>query len=358
MKPRSARVAAGSFLAFTTALGAQATVSAPGGVLRGTVQDSLTGEPVGYALVILVEPDRRVFASAAGAFFFPDLGPGPLTLRVQQIGYRGVSVPLQVDTRSADPGSQRLLIRLSHHALVLPEVAVEAQECPAGPEPGDLETGTILDEVFKNGERLLTLQQEYPYRASMQHVTAVLNAERATLRRTVDTVHFEKSRQSAGYQRGKVLGMSRFTEFGRPAFREYAVYFEAADLARPEFRRNHCFWLAGPDSVRGFPAYRIEFRPLAKVTTADWAGALQIDSASMHLLRSEAYLVNLPATGSSFRAAQCSALYTQLVPTLVHEFQAHCVTAQNVRPPAFTDERWTLLNRAFLGRRPDQPDPP
>jgi hypothetical protein len=346
------RWAVGILLGGASQAAAQIPVAAPGGVLTGAIRDSVTGQPVGYALVALVEREIRVFASQNGRFQIGGLREGPVTLRVTQIGYRGRSVPLVVDIRPDAPGTA-LTVAIERQPLVLPDLVTRSDECPAGSESGSGgESGTILDEVFRNAERMLAVQRAYPYRSSFQHVTTILNANREPQRRTVDTIEV-RSLEIAGYERGKVLALRPSTEFGRAGLREHASYFQASDLARPDFRKNHCFWVAGPDSVRGFPAYRIEFRPRAEVRTTDWAGILQIDSASMHLLRSEAWLVNLPPTGTAFSAARCSALYTQLVPTLVLEFQVHCVAAQNVRPPAFSDDRWTLVARSFLGKRPD-----
>lgn len=337
-------------LLIATAAEAQVNVAAPGGVLSGTIQDSVTGQPVGYALVTLVEKDERSFASEAGKFSFSGLGAGPITLRITQIGYRSRLLPLVVDTRPEASGA--LVVTVVPQPVHLPEVVTRSDECPVSADPdGTGESGTILDEAFRNAERMLAVQRAYPYRSTFHHVTAVLDEKLATQRRIVDTIEY-KSQDITGYVRGRVLVKRRSVDFGRAGLREHANYFQASDLARPEFRKNHCFWYVGPDSVRGFPAYRIEFRPVGAIQTTDWAGILQIDSSSMHLLRSEAWLVNLPKTGSVFEAARCSALYTQLVPTLVLEFQVHCVAAQNVRPKAFTDDRWTLVERAFVGKRP------
>jgi len=330
----------------------QVAVTAPGGVLRGTIQDSVTGQPVGYALVTASGNGQRVFASESGRFTLGGLEPGRVLLRVTQIGYRGKSIELVVVPPPRD-APDALILQITRQPLVLPELAARSEECPSGVgELASVESGTILDEAFRNAERMLAVQRDYPYRSTFQHVMTVLNAERHAERQTIDTVEY-KSRESTGYQAGHVLVMQPTRDFGRESLQEHANYFTASDLARPEFRKTHCFWVSGPDSVRGFPVFRIEFRPLAPVRTPDWSGILQIDSASMHLLRSEAWLVNLPRTGTAFAAARCSALYTQLVPTLVLEFQVHCVSAQNVRPPAFADDRWTLMQRAFEGRRPE-----
>lgn len=337
-------------LAMATVAEAQVNVAAPGGAISGVIQDSVTGQPVGYALITLVEKDERTFASEAGRFTFTGVGAGRFTLRITQIGYRGRTLAVVADNKSDASGT--LVISIVRQPLQLPEVVTRSDECPASADAdGSGESGTILDEAFRNAERMLAVQRAYPYRSTFHHVTAVLDEKRVTQRKQVDTIQF-KSQENTGYERGRVLVMRQSVDFGQAGLREHANYFQASDLARPEFLKSHCFWYVGPDSVRGFPAYRIEFRPLGTIHTADWAGILQIDSASMHLLRSEAWLVNLPRTGSVFEAARCSALYTQLVPTLVLEFQVHCVASQKVRPPAFTDDRWTLVDRAFVGKRP------
>jgi hypothetical protein len=352
MAPRFWVIAGVTLLFRAVPVAGQVKAAAPAGILSGLVQDSVTGEPVGYALISTVPGEQRVFASESGRFSLSGLPSGQTTLRVTQIGYRAATFVLELDTRPQDAGPP-FTLRIVRQPLLLPDLLVRSDECPAGADlPATGESGTVLDEAFRNAERMLAVQKAYPYKSSLQHVTTILNAERVQQRRTVDTIEL-RSRDNPGYQRGRVLELRRSSDLGRAGLREHANYFQASDLARPEFRKNHCFWVVGMDSVRGFPVFRVEFRPLPEVQTPDWAGILQIDSASMHLLRSEAWLVNLPPSRTTITAARCSALYTQLVPTLVLEFQVHCVSAQNVRPPAFADDRWTLLQRSFVGKRPN-----
>jgi len=326
-------------------------VRAPGGVLTGTVQDSAAGVPVGYALVVLVESNQRVFASESGRFTLTGLGSGRVTLRVQQIGYRAVSLPLQVDAASGAPvGSPGLLVRLSRQAFVLPEIVVQGDICTGAEALSDRDDGSLLDEAFKNAERLLSVQESYPYRGAFQRVTMILNAAYERTGGWVDTVRYD-SRTVVGYRRGKVL------ETGvRRGGREFANYFTTADIAREEFRKSHCFWYAGRDSLDGFSAYRVDFAPTKGTKSPDWAGSLLIDSITMRLLRSEAHLVNLPKRGTSFGSALCTVLYQETVPTLVQEFQARCVIAQLSRPASYVVERWLLIEHAFIGRRPDGSD--
>jgi hypothetical protein len=329
---------------------AQVAVRAPGGTLTGLVQDSATGRPVGYALVVLVERDQRVFAGESGRFTLTGLGGGAATLRIQQIGYRAITISLTLDARSpVAPGAPGLVVRLARQVFVLPELVVRGDICDGGTPMG--EEGTILDEAFKNADRLLTLEREYPFRGSFQRVTTLLDSEYVRTGGWVDTINYD-SRELRGYHRGEVL-------VRRPrGGADDANYFAVSDVAREEFRKSHCFWYAGRDSVEGFPGYRIDFAPTARTKSVDWAGSLLIDSVSMTLLRSEAHLVNLTNNATSFRSALCTVFYKQLAPTLAHEFQARCVISQGSKPPQIVVQRWLLTDFGFIHRTPTGPDPP
>ena len=330
----------------------QLPVHAPGGTLAGMIQDSVTGLPVGYALVILVGKDQRIFAGENGRFTLTGLSSGTAVLRVQQIGYRAVTLTLSVDSRpgpgEATPG---LVVSLERQPLVLPPIVVEGAAC-AGAEPGNDETGTVLDEAFRNAERLLTLERAYPFSTTYQRVTTLLDSTYSRTGGWVDTVSYD-SRRQAPYRRGKVL------QPPVPGIQpEKANYFQTSDIGSREFRESHCFWYAGHDSLPGFAGYRIDFAPAPGIKSVDWAGSLLIDSVTRIMLRSEAHLVNLQAKGTGFRSAVCSVLYRQIVPTLIQVFQARCVNAPNQKPPRVTVERWLLIDHTFLGKRPDAPDPP
>jgi len=324
---------------------------APGGTLTGTVQDSATGLPVGYALVVVIESNQRVFAGESGRFTLTGLISARATLRIQQIGYRAVSMVLNLDLAPGTPaGPPGLLIRLSRQAYVLPEIVVQGDVCAGAEALATGESGTIIDEAFRNAERLLTLQQAYPYRGAFQRVTVILNAAYERTGGWLDTVRYD-SRTATGYRRGKVLEPG-----ARRGGREFANYFTTSDIAREAFRKSHCFWYAGQDSLDGFSAYRVDFAPTQRTKTPDWAGSLLIDSSTLRLLRSEAHLVNLPKRGTTFGSALCTVLYQETVPTLVQEFQARCVIAQLSQPPSYVVERWLLIEHSFIGRRPDGGD--
>lgn len=314
------------------------------GVLTGTVRDSASGAPVAYALVIVVDMDQQVFAGESGRFTLTGLGRGEVTLRVQQIGYR----PVRITVQMARDGATAVSIVLARQAVVLPEVVVHGSVCTGVEELGtDAEGGSILDEAFKNAERLLAMERSYPFRVAFQRATTILDSTRQRVGGWIDTVHYD-SRSLTGYRKGRVLPLN--PPRGR---RENAKYFTTSDLAREEFRKSHCFWYAGRDStVEGFPGYRIEFAPREGIRSVDWAGSFLIDSLTMRLMRSEARMVNLPPRGTTFTSATCTVFYNPIAPTLVQEFQAACVHAHRTVPPRVVVERWLLVRSTFLGRTP------
>lgn len=331
---------------------AQIRAIAPGGILAGIVRDSATGEPVSYALVALVGRNQRVFATATGRFVLTGVAAGTASLRVQQIGYRGVTLPLVIEQRGARlPAERELIVALVQRPLVLPELVTEGDACIGMQEAGSAapEGGTILDEAYQNAERILALEREFPFVLDYQRSTATFDSSYAPTGGEIDTVR-KDSRSFAPYRAGRVLDRAG-TRFER------VNAFTTSGIAREEFQRTHCFWYAGRESAGGFPGYRIEFAPRPALRSVDWAGSILVDSASMSLLKAEARLVNLPDRGTGFLSVICTIFYRPIVPSLPQEHEAKCVSALRGPPKQFLVERWLLVNRAFLGRQPGASPP-
>jgi hypothetical protein len=266
---------------------------------------------------------------------------------VQQIGYRPVTLTLAVDTRGvAQAAAPGLVIQLVQQVLVLPEIVVQGKSCNRMEDLSAASAGasTIFDEMFKNAERILTLEREYPFVLKFQRVVTFLDSTYTRLGGFVDTIRKE-SKGYAPYRAGQLL--DRAGTVG-----EKMAAFTTSDIAGSEFQKSHCFWYGGRDSVEGFPGYRIDFAPSPKVTSIDWAGSLLVDSVSLALLRAEVRLVNIPPKGTNFLSAVCTIFYQPIVPSLPQEFQSRCVSAQKGGPPHIRVERWLLINRTFLGKQP------
>lgn len=236
--------------------------------------------------------------------------------------------------------------------VVLPEVVVRGDVC-SGTEAlaGTAEGGTVIDEAIKNAERILVLEKSYPFRAVFEQTAVQFDSGQLQAGNQVDTIRYD-TRVLAGYRRGRVLE-------GRRGPREVANYFTTSDLARQEFQKWHCFWYAGRDiTSEGRPAHRINFAPVAGVRSADWAGSLLVDSATMTLLRSEARLVNLRSRETAFRSASCTVLYQEIVPTLMVESLAGCLTSRGSGRYPYSQTRWVLIRFGFIGKSPVPPAPP
>ena len=325
---------------------AQIPVHAPGGLLTGMVRDSATGLPVGYALVLVMGTEQRVFASESGRFSLAGLSGGRRTIRVQQIGYAARTLSVQLDVDGPPAGGPGLEVTLTRRPVLLPEIVVQGDVCSGveaiGASP---EEGSILDEAFKNAERVLTLEKSYPYRFSYALTKVLLGNDKQELRRWTDTIRYD-TRALVGYRRGKVLE-------GPRGPRQTANYFSTSDLARDQFRKSHCFWYAGRDTTRdGAPGHRIEFAPVRGLATADWAGSVISDSATMMVARSEARLVNLRDKQTTFTTASCVVSYQQIVPTLVLESQVDCVSSRSSGPAYLTLERWLMFGFRFIDKSP------
>lgn len=328
-------------------LGAQTQAHAPGGTLIGVVRDSATSLPIGYALILVAGKEQRVFASESGRFVLTNMASGLVTLRVQQIGFRAVTVALRVNTSTeSGAGGPGIEVWLSRRPVILPEIVVHGDVCTGAEALGtSLAEESILSEAFKNAERILAMEKSYPFRGAFRQTLVPLDRQGRELGTWVDTLVFD-SRQLIGYRKGHVL-------VGERDRGQVADYFTASDLARRDFRKSHCFWYAGPDtSVQGFPGYRIEFAPLGKTKATDWAGALVIDSGSMMLIRSEAHLVNLKAKETTFLDARCVVLYREIVPTLILEGSADCSTSRASATEPGSRKRWSLIDFRFIAKSP------
>lgn len=334
---------------------AQARIAIPGGVLRGSITDSVRQSGLSYALVSVVGADRRTFASDRGGFAITGLKPGLDRIRVQQIGY----APVEIGVLLVDPGrdpdaAPQLTISLGARVQVLPELNVTAmglrtyqqpKRCVAPPRAiGGPAARLVIDQAVTNADRILALELGYPFIVTFEHVREAYDAEDRLVAQWIDTIALNPARR-AGYWRGAVLGRGRRDE---PAD---AVYFTMGDLARTEFQRAHCLWYLGVDSTETGRIHRVEFEPAPDVKTADWAGSLQFDWESFQLVRSDARLVRADRR-AAIQSAQCAVSYGGEIPTIVHEQVALCL-ADPGRPGALTSrDVYRAIATRFLGVRP------
>ncbi|GAA4042451.1 TonB-dependent receptor [Hymenobacter glaciei] len=97
-----------------------------GGTVRGTVADSLSGQPLTGVSVGLQGQPGGTATDALGNFRLSGLAPGTYSLRVGALGYRALALPVTV----AAGATQRLAVRLATTTLSLAEVTVNQPHDP------------------------------------------------------------------------------------------------------------------------------------------------------------------------------------------------------------------------------------
>jgi hypothetical protein len=313
-------------------------------LIRGAVVDSATGHPIGYALVSVVGTEIRLFTTEQGQFVLRGLKPGTHIVRAQQIGFRPSSVSLSVGKQP--PAA--LTIILARQAVQLPEIRVSAGACAAGAlRGGDAQFEPMVEEVFRNAERLLALEKSFPFRGNFEKTVSVLDSAHRVVDSRITTVRFD-TREIVGYRKGQVIE-------GRRGIDERWNYFAPSDLARDAFLASHCFWYVGFDrAMDGQVVHRIDFAPRVDVRSPDWAGSLLIDTTSRVLVQTRSRLVNLPLRRGGVTRAECAVLYRALAPTIPQEFRAECTTTRAGDPTSLL-EQWDLRSFSFVGRNPLQP---
>jgi len=323
------------------ALTAQLTVRATNGTISGIVIDTVSGQPVAYALII--SGDHRRFASDAGRFVVSDLAEGPHELTVTQIGYgphRQIVRVTSSDTARAAVAELRIL--LWRQALVLPELRVTAsRSCARGVAPTGGAIEPTIGAALENAERVLVLEEAYPFKSAFVfHATEIDDLNRVLGSRVSSLTTNTESMK--GYRPGRVLERSKGP----------INYFTTSDLARPAFRNRHCFWHAGVDTVDGRALHLIDFAPTTDLTTPDWAGRLTIDGTTARLTRSEASLVNFDTMKVKIRGASCIVSYAEVVPTIIHETSSQCQLVEQRKRLTTRIEQLRLVRLQFLGRKP------
>lgn len=325
---------------------AQVTSRLQSGSLTGQVRDIETGQPVRYALVIVAERDARAFTSESGRFSLAGIGAGEYNLQVRQIGYAPLTLLLRVVREDFAPAPDPLVIEVRRQALVLPEVTVTATVClDPRKQTHSTEAQAILDQAVTNGERILTLAKEYPLESSFEVLRAGFTAQDSALWFRWDTT-VSHSEETEGYRRGRVM----VNRAGRPAVIQY---FLTSDIAKKEFRENHCLWVRGEEVLDSIRVIRIDFAPAERIGSTDWEGSIFLHAATGLLWRSHAQLTKVPKNSrGGLVSASCEVTYTEIVPTLVHEKSADCRLGLAGPLEVGRREAFSLLKWAFLGKVP------
>jgi hypothetical protein len=252
--------------------------TATGQGLRGTVAGAESGLPLGYSIVTLYPNVGSQFTDYTGAFTFAVTQAGTYILSVRQIGY----VPL--DTQIVMPdGGLTLQIALRHLAIELPPVTIAATPCksPGPPNEGDTALVAVFGQLQENARRQALLADSFPFQYTLELSDRVVNQRGDTGKPEIRRIRFSSS-DNHPYDVGRVVEPA-WGPWGNPATTLVIHSAELQDLGNPDFIRNHCFRLAGRDTIAGDTLVRIDWEPDIRIATADMAGSAYLDPATYEL---------------------------------------------------------------------------
>lgn len=247
--------------------------------LRGTVVSAETGQPLSFTIVTLHPNVGRQFTDGAGEFAFADTKPGTYILSVRQIGYTPLDTQIAVGTGS----TSRLRVALRRLAIELPPVTIAATQCtnPGRPDSSDTALLAVFDQLQENARRFELLADSYPFRYALELTLREVNQRGDTGRPEVRTLRFS-SNDNHPYEVGQVVEPA-WGPWGSPDNMVVIHSAELQDLGNASFIANHCFRLAGRDTMAGDTLVRIDFEPATRIRSADMAGAAYLDPKTYEL---------------------------------------------------------------------------
>jgi len=247
--------------------------------LRGTVTSAETGQPLGYTIVTLYPNRDKQFTDARGMFAFAGTSAGSYLLSVRQIGY----APLDTQIVVRNDGPTTLEVALRRLAIELPPVTIAALPCtqPGPPDSSDAALLAVFEQLQENARRYEMLADRYPFQYVLE-VSVRSVYQRGDTGKTVVRKLRISSSWDHPYEVGRVVEPAS-GPWGNP---EDSYIIRAAgleDFGNPTFVTNHCFWLAGTDTIGGETLVRINYEPTARIGTPDMAGAAYLDPVTYEL---------------------------------------------------------------------------
>jgi hypothetical protein len=267
---------------------ALAAAPASAQAVHGRIVETGTGQPVGGAVVMLMnENGARVAATltdAEGAYALRASADGTYTVRAQRVSY-------------ADAASSALSLRadaeveqslaMEPRGLVLEPLLVNGlqRECTIRPE-GGAEAAVVWEELRKalDAAAVAEERQRYAFRKRLYRRNRTLSRRYVTDAREWGTEYSTEPFHTAPVERlaryGYVEGAGDSLVFHVP---------DAQTLLSDGFLDNHCFSLRERRGSVG-----LDFAPTADRTLPDIRGTLWLDRRTASLRRLEYTYVNLP----------------------------------------------------------------
>jgi len=254
--------------------------------LRGTVVSAESGEPLGFTIVSLRPNGGRQFTDSAGAFAFTATAAGSYVLSVRQIGY----TPLDTEIVVGSDSTTTVRVALRHLAIELPPVTITGRLCtnPGPPDSTDRALRAVFDQLQENARRYELLADSYPFHYALELSIREVDQRGDTGRPVVRRLQFS-SDNNHPYAVGRVVEPG----WGPWGSADSVLVIRSADLqdlGNASFIANHCFRLAGRDTIGAETLVRIDFEPATRIGSADMAGAAYLDSVTYELRYTETSL--------------------------------------------------------------------
>lgn len=319
--------------------------SAQQATLRGTVISAESREPLGLSIVSLIPNGGKRFTDPSGVFAFAETPPGTYLLSVRQIGYTPLDTQIVIRA-----GVTTIMAVLRHLAVQLPAITVFGHPACTRPGPPDREVTPALADVFgqllENARRLELLADSYPFRYRLERTLREVNKRGDSLRARVDTIELDQNETRRRYRPGLVVTP------GTGPFSGYKVVTVASlhELADSVFHQNHCFRLAGRDTIEGETLIRIDFEPVERLGFSDIAGSAYLDSITYGLRYTETRLTRPQRSGLDIRALVARTRFRDIAPGVPHQDHVRAVSTLRDSRNASRVETQRLLSVRF--RRP------
>jgi len=241
--------------------------------LRGSVTSAETGQPLGYSIVTLYPIAGKQFTDAAGVFTFDVSRTGTYVLSVRQIGYAPLDTQIVVQADSASVVN----VTLQRLAIELPPVIIAALPCtaPGAPDSTDAALLGVFGQLLENARRYELMRTSYPFRYELEIAERTVNQRGDTGKPSRWKLRFS-SADTRPYQVGRVIEPA-WGPWKNPMGTHLIHDTDLEDLGNETFIANHCFRLAGTDTLGGEALLRIDFEPAMRIATADMAGSAYLD---------------------------------------------------------------------------------
>jgi hypothetical protein len=279
------------------------------GSLRGVVR-SAPDEAVAFAIVALEPGFGPRFTDDSGAFAFAYVGPGTYRLVARQVGFK----PL--DTMVVAPRDSTLVLTLEHLVIRLSEVNVVGGpwRCtdPGEPDPAAApELAAVFAQLRENAERYWMFADSYPAAYWMERRFGDPDGRGGVVTSRVDTVGIRTDTRWH-YAPGRLLAQVRGPRGGMELQLNLPTL---PDFADPVFLQNHCFSLAGLDTLEGGSYVRLDFRAAERITTPDAEGSAFLDPWT-YLIRFATVRLTRPER-LGLTKFEASVWFREIVPSLV-----------------------------------------